>query len=87
MAADRGREFAFVTEEGGRESTLWRYRLEPVGNGTRVTESYQVKWIPGWARLLDVPTNRYRELRDAMQHTLGRLKVAAETTKASGAQS
>ena len=56
-------------------------------DGTRVTESYQVKWIPAWARVVDVPTNRYRELRDAMQHTLGRLKVAAETTKASGAQS
>src|SRR4051794_22521608 len=32
LAADRGREFAFVTVEGGRESTVWRYRFEPVGN-------------------------------------------------------
>jgi len=49
LAADPGREFAFVTEEGGRESTLWRYRFEPVKGGTRVTESYQVRWIPAWA--------------------------------------
>jgi len=30
LAADPGREFAFVTEEGGRESTVWRYRFEVI---------------------------------------------------------
>ena len=48
--------------------------------GTRVTESYAVRWIPTWARIVDVPTNRARELRDAMRHTLEQLKDAAETT-------
>ena len=33
LAADPGREFAFVTDEGGRESTVWRYRFEPNGDG------------------------------------------------------
>jgi Polyketide cyclase / dehydrase and lipid transport len=79
LAAARGREFAFVTEEGGRDSTVWRYRFEPVAGGTRVTESYQVRWIPTWARIIDVPTNRHRELREAMKHTLRRLQGAAET--------
>jgi hypothetical protein len=78
LAADRGREFAFATEEGGRESTVWRYRFEPAEGGTRVTESYEVRWIPAWARMLDIPTNRHRELREAMGYTLGRLKTAAE---------
>jgi hypothetical protein len=78
LAADPAREFAFVTEEGGRESTAWRYRFEPVDGGTQVTESYEVRWIPTWARIVDVPTNRHRELREAMRHTLGRLKAAAE---------
>ena len=78
LVAERGKEFAFVTEEGGRESTVWRYRLEPVDGGTRVTESYEVRWIPAWARIVDVPTNRHRELREAMRHTLERLKAAAE---------
>jgi hypothetical protein len=78
LAADPGREFAFVTEEGGRESTVWRYRFESVINGTRVTESYEVKRIPVWARVLDVPTNRHRELLEGMRHTLARLKIAAE---------
>jgi Polyketide cyclase / dehydrase and lipid transport len=78
LAADPGREFAFVTEEGGRESTVWRYRFEAVEGGTRVTESYEVRRIPAWARVLDIPTNRHRELHEAMRHTLGRLKTAAE---------
>jgi hypothetical protein len=69
-----------VTEEGGRESTEWRYRLEPVEGGTRVTESYTVRWIPTWARIVDVPTNRARELRGAMRHTLELVRGAAEAT-------
>ena len=84
LAATPGREFAFVTEEGGRESTEWRYRFEPVAGGTRVTESYAVHWIPTWARILDVPTNRHRELQLAMEHTLHQLKMAAETSAAPG---
>ena len=80
LVADRGREFAFVTEEGGRESTEWRYRFEGTVGGTRVTESYTVKWIPTWARLIDVPTNRHRELQEGMAHTLGQLRKAAEDT-------
>jgi hypothetical protein len=78
LVADEGREFSFVTEEGGKESTVWRYQLEATGQGTRVTESYDVKTIPAWARIVDVPTNRARELRDGMQHTLAELKTAAE---------
>ena len=79
LVADPGRGFVFVTEEGGRESTEWQYRFEPVDGGTRVSEGYEVRWIPAWARIVDVPTNRYRELREAMRHTLGQLKRAAES--------
>jgi hypothetical protein len=78
ITAEPGREFAFVTEEGGRQSTEWRYRLEAAQGGTQVTESYTVRWIPTWARIIDVPTNRARELSEAMLHTLERLKCAAE---------
>ena len=80
LTANPGREFAFVTEEGGREGTEWRYRLEPVEGGTRVTESYSVSWILAWARIVDVPTNRAGELRLALRHTLEQLKRAAEAT-------
>ncbi len=80
LSAESARQFSFVTEEGGRESTEWRYSLEPVDGGTRVTETYVVHWIPTWARILDVPTNRAAELRRHMQHTLEQLKRAAEST-------
>lgn len=75
-----GKEFAFATEEGGFEGTEWRYRFEPLGGGTRVTESYVVHRIPVWARIVDVPTNRAKELRTGMRHTLDKLKDAAEQT-------
>ncbi|HEY1650526.1 MAG TPA: SRPBCC family protein [Acidimicrobiales bacterium] len=78
LAAARGKEFAFITDEGGRESTLWRYRFEPTASGTRVTEGYEVHWIPTWARILDIPTNRHKQLLAGMRTTLERLKVVAE---------
>jgi hypothetical protein len=78
LVADSGREFAFVTEEGGRESTLWRYRFEPAEDGLGVTESYEVKWLPMWARIVDGPLNRRGELHDGLRHTLEQLKSAAE---------
>jgi uncharacterized protein YndB with AHSA1/START domain len=87
LAADRGREFAFITDEGGRESTEWRYQFELTDVGTRVTESYTVKWIPTWARIIDVPTNRARELREGMTHTLDQLKTAAESATTPGSKS
>jgi len=84
LAADPGREFTFITDEGGRPSTAWRYRFEPVADGrTRVTESYEVRWIPVWARILDVPTNRHKELLEGMRTTLERLKTAAEANQRS----
>ena len=80
LVADPAREFTFATEEGGREGVIWRYRLEPTDGGTKVTESYQVTTIPAWARIVDVPTNRARELREGMRHTLAHLKAAAEAS-------
>jgi hypothetical protein len=82
LVAERGREFAFITDEGGRESTLWRYTFSPVGGRTRVTESYEVRWIPTWARILDVPTNRHRQLVANMRTTLEQLRAAAESDSA-----
>jgi hypothetical protein len=39
-----------------------------------------------WARIVDVPTNRAKELRVAMCHTLEQLKTAAETVVTEGAR-
>jgi hypothetical protein len=79
LEAKPGREFTFITDEGGRPSTVWRYQFEPLSDGrTRVTESYEVRWIPTWARILDVPMNRHKELLRGMRTTLERLKATAE---------
>jgi hypothetical protein len=80
LAAERGRAFSFITDEGGRPSTAWHYTFEPLDDGrTRVTEGYEVRWIPMWARILDVPTNRHKELLEGMRTTLENLKAAAES--------
>jgi len=84
LAADRGREFAFATEEGGQEGVIWRYTFVPDGDRTTVTESYEVQKIPTWARILDVPTNRHGALVKSMRHTLSQLKSAAETAAKTG---
>ena len=79
LTAKPGSEFVFITDEGGRPSTAWHYRFEPLGDGrTRVTEAYEVRWIPVWARILDVPTNRHKDLLKGMRTTLERLRNAAE---------
>jgi hypothetical protein len=51
VAAERGRSFAFRTlperlDVSRRDSTTWRYDLEPVDGGTRVTHSYEITALP-----------------------------------------
>jgi hypothetical protein len=78
LVAEPGREFTFITDEGGRPSTAWRYTFTPTARGTRVTEAYEVRWIPVWARVLDPLVNRHSELLANMRTTLENLKAAAE---------
>src|SRR5207302_7853529 len=40
--ADQAREFAFATEEGGREGTVWSYRIEASEAGTPGEEACYV---------------------------------------------
>lgn len=81
-ASDPGRAFAFRTFFKGAESTRWRYQLEPIPTGTRVTESYEVVAMPRWVQLLHrVPGMHAKARRDArtnMTGTLARLREAAE---------
>ena len=74
-----GREFAFGTGAPGKALNVWRYRLEPSGDGTDVTESFQLTdnaalrlyWkLLGWAR--------GRTNRDGMRTTLERIKAEVE---------
>jgi uncharacterized protein YndB with AHSA1/START domain len=73
------REFAFGVGNGATPLNVWRYQLEPVGDGTDVTESFQlantallkVYWsLLGWAR--------GRTNRNGMRTTLERIKAEVE---------
>lgn len=79
IACEPGREFAFAVGPGRRTINTWRYRLEPAGDGTDVTESFElapalpvrVYWaLLGWAR--------GRTNHNGMQETLERIKAEVE---------
>ena len=83
-SAEAGRELAWSTVERGRELVRWCYRFEPVDGGTRITESFDVRWLPLVARLAEDVWMRDRDRRrlDAMRATLTRIKEVAEADDA-----
>ena len=81
--ADRGREIAWARTEVGGGTVEWRYRFEPEGSGTRVTESYEVtKPLTrfGWFIIEKIAGRKDRrtDLRKGMEQTLERLQAVAE---------
>jgi hypothetical protein len=87
--ADPGREFAFTRTEPLAGTIAWRYRFEPEGAGTRVTEGYEVRRPVtrlGWFVIERVfrGGDRRRALRSGMQVTLERLRAAAEADVPAG---
>ena len=79
VASEPGREFAFGVGPPGKALNTWRYRLEPSGDGTDVTESFELKptlplqlyWkLLGWSR---GKTNER-----GMRTTLERIKAVVE---------
>lgn len=78
-ACEPGKEFAFGVGNKDKPLNVWRYVLEPAGDGTDVTESFQLADQPafrlywalfGWAR---GKTNR-----NGMRTTLERMKAEVE---------
>jgi hypothetical protein len=74
-----GRDFAFTVGEGDKASSTWRYRFEPAGDGTDVTESFELKDTAS-LRLYWKVFGRWRGLtnHDGMRETLERVKSVAE---------
>jgi uncharacterized protein YndB with AHSA1/START domain len=79
LASEPGREFAFGVGASEKPLNVWRYRLEPNGDGTDVTESFELANTPplrlywtlfGWSR---GKTNR-----NGMRTTLERMKAEIE---------
>ena len=83
VECEPNREFAFAVGVGDRTVNTWRYHLEPVGDGTAVTESFsladtaltRIYW-----RLLG--RARGRTNQRGMQATLERIKAEAEAQDA-----
>jgi hypothetical protein len=77
---DSGREFAFTVGVAGRPVNTWRYRFEPNGDGTDVTESFELqdRW---WTRLYWALAGRSRRKTNVanMRTTLERIRAAAES--------
>ena len=89
--AETGKEFAFSRTEKVTGTLVWRYRFQPAGTGTHVSESYEVTRPVsrvGWFVMERFFGSRDRraELRAGMQQTLERLKAAAEAEQAATGQ-
>ena len=71
-----GERFAFVAEA----YTTWRYDLEPVGTGTRVTESFDFTTASAAQRFLyETVARRPASMVKGMQKTLDRMKAHLES--------
>ena len=86
LACEPGREFAFGVGPPHKPLNVWRYRLEPSGDGTDVTESFALAPTP-WLRLYWALLGwaRGRTNRDGMRQTLERIKAEVESTSADDA--
>ena len=86
VAADAGREFAFVVPAviGSKDLTKWAYRFQPATDGgTEVTESFEImNDLPGYITFGDRYVlgikDRKADLEANMHKTLERIKKAAE---------
>jgi hypothetical protein len=88
IAADVGKEFAWVVGTMDFRVCTWRYRLESQGDGTLVTESFDLgtEKVGFAATVLEHPPEerqpmvdaRRAQLIDDMEQTLARLKTVAE---------
>lgn len=83
VTADAGREFAFKRKAVGSE-VVWRYRFVASGDGTDVTESFDVTkpMNPVLERIIDLAmgvSDRNADLTRGMRETLERIKAAAES--------
>ena len=85
VVADPGREFAFRTIPTWlkRDSTVWRYRLDPVADGTKVVESYDITRLPPRPILAVIGRllPHHLDMRPHMQRTLATLKTTLEAAR------
>lgn len=81
-------EWSVLTEAVSSETSVWRFDVEPVGDGTRLLQTFKMNEPPtGLQRLLDARTGEEQErtidlrrqrLDAGMRSTLSAIKTAAE---------
>ena len=79
MACEPGKEFAFGVGNGETPLNVWRYVIEPAGDGADVTESFDLAKTFGlklYWRLLG--WSRGKTNRNDMRTTLERIKAEVE---------
>lgn len=82
VTAEPGRVFAFATTHRGHDETKWTYRFEPDGDGTVVTETFEMLAdLPWYLRMVERVAmgvkDRRADLEVGMAETLRRLSIAA----------
>ena len=79
-ACEPAREFAFTVDVAGRPVNTWGYRLAPSGNGTTLTEWFELQPTV-FNRLYWAAAGRWRGRtnRQGLTETLTRVKAAAES--------
>ncbi len=85
---DPNREIAWERTEKGGGTLEWRYRFEPEGTGTRVTETYEIARPVGRIGWFIIGTlgrdpDRMTTMREGLHESLQRLKRVAEADAAS----
>ncbi len=73
VVTDRGKEFAFRTKE-----TVWSYRMVLAGDGTDLTETFEVEAYGKLINLVAPMKKRQPIMEKGMEETLARIKAAAE---------
>jgi hypothetical protein len=80
VACDPSREFGFTVVNRGKPVNTWRYRLEPAGDGTDVTESFELADNAMLRMYWKVAgKKRGRTNEEGMRTTLERIKSVVET--------
>ena len=79
VSCHQGREFGFSVMWRSKPVNTWTYRLEPLGEGTDVTESYRLADNLGMRIYWKLAgTRRGKTNLDGMRSTLERIKAVAE---------
>ena len=83
IESEPGQAFSFVVGKVAKPATVWRYRFEPVAEGVRVTESFELTKPLGFgSRLVTRVTtgvkDRPADMEEGVRATLAALKRAAE---------